>query len=74
VIATAIALKKTIHFRILIFSLNLRGYARRFQSTRQNPRAQSEVLDDVSPVSRCVRWTANSKRQMLQLRDNSAAT
>jgi hypothetical protein len=74
VIATAIALKKTIHFRILIFSLNLRGYPRRFQSTRQNRAPNQKVLGDVSPVLRCVQWTANSKRQMLQLRDNSAAT
>jgi hypothetical protein len=34
--ASAIALKKMIHFRILIPSQNLRGYMRHFQSTRQN--------------------------------------
>src|SRR5580765_5531818 len=36
VTASAIALQKMIHFRILIPFQNLRGYMRDFQSTRQN--------------------------------------
>jgi len=40
--ASAIALKKMTHFRILIPSQNLRGYTRRLESTRQKPHNQSQ--------------------------------
>jgi hypothetical protein len=73
VIATAIALKKTIHFRILI-PPELARLSEAFPKHTPKRRTNQKVLGDVSPVLRYVRWTANSKRQMLQLRDNSAAT
>ena len=46
------ALKQMIHFRILIPSLKLRGYASYFDSTRQNRATNHKILEELSVVSR----------------------
>jgi hypothetical protein len=66
---TAIALKKMIHFRILIPSRKSRGYERRLKNTRQNrPQSSGGRLGCVA-LRLSIR---KSKRQMLQFRDNAA--
>jgi hypothetical protein len=51
VTATAIALKKIIHFRILIPFRNPRGYTRPFESTREKRGTNQKLLDDVATAA-----------------------
>ena len=60
--ASAIALKKMIHFCILIPSRNLRGYTRRLESTRQN--RATKVLVDVAAL---LRWARQSTALIVHL-------
>jgi hypothetical protein len=71
VAATAIALKKMIHFRIQIPSVNLRSYARRFENTRQKGHYRSQKLEDTGCIALGALGPPKSKGQMLQFRDNA---
>jgi hypothetical protein len=64
VTATAIALKKIIHFRILTPSVNLRSYARRLKTPVTKIGGYRAAL-------RWARWTSKVEKANVTIRDNA---